>query len=115
MGSVQSKGCVRIPATLNRLLDQYGVLDADYNDALTEGRHLWVLSPQRMPVADAGRYLVIVDTERPARPAWSPSPFKATPKKRPAPTPAAQGNSTAAPSIAPARSAATAALACASG
>ena len=115
LGSVQSKGCVRIPATLNRLLDQYGVLDADYNDALTEGRHLWVLSPQRMPVADAGRYLVIVDTERPARPAWSPSPFKATPKKRPAPTPAAQGNSTAAPSIAPARSAATAALACASG
>lgn len=113
LGSVQSKGCVRIPATLNRLLDRYGVLDADYNDALSEGRRLWVLSPQRVPVADAGRYLVIVETERPARPAWSPSPFKAAPKKRP--TPAAQGSNTAAPSMAPARSAATAALACASG
>lgn len=122
LGSVQSKGCVRIPATLNRLLDQHGLLDADYEDALTEGRHLWVLSPQRTPVADAGRYLVIVDTGRARRPPWSPSPFKAGPKRKPA-APAAnsgqplpgvpQGTSTAAPSMAPARSAATASLACA--
>jgi hypothetical protein len=113
LGSVQSKGCVRIPATLNRLLDQYGVLDADYNDALTEGRRLWVLSPQRVPVADAGRYLVIVDTDRRTRPAWSPHPLRAAPKQRPAS--AVQGSSTAAPSMAPARNAATAALACANG
>lgn len=125
LGSVQSKGCVRIPATLNRLLDQHGLLDADYEDALAEGRHLWVLSPQRTPVAHAGRYLIVVDTQRAKRPAWSPSPFlKASPKRQPAPRPsssppsqpkAAQGSNTAAPSMAPARSAATASLACANG
>jgi len=75
LGSVQSKGCVRIPATLNRLLDQHGLLDADYNDALRAGQHFWVLSPQRTPVADAGRYLIVVDTARTSRPDWSPSPF----------------------------------------
>jgi hypothetical protein len=124
LGSVQSKGCIRIPASLNRLLDQHGLLDADYEDALAEGRHLWVLSPQRTPAADAGRYLIVVDTQRAKRPAWSPSPFKPRPKRKPATAPASsslapsgvpQGTSTAAPSMAPARSAATASLACANG
>lgn len=125
LGSMQSKGCVRIPATLNRLLDQYGLLDADYEDALAEGRHLWVLSPQRTPVAHAGRYLIVVDTQRAQRPDWSPSPFlKTSPKRQPAPpsggsqptqTKTPLGSNTAAPSMAPARSAATASLACANG
>ncbi len=30
IGQPASKGCVRIPAAMNRFLDQYGVLDADY-------------------------------------------------------------------------------------
>lgn len=30
LGSAQSKGCIRIPASLNRLIDCYGVLDAEY-------------------------------------------------------------------------------------
>lgn len=125
LGSVQSKGCVRIPATLNRLLDQYGLLDADYEDASAEGRQFWVLSPQRTPVAHAGRYLIVVDTQRAQRPDWSPSPFlKTSPKRQPAPPPSGarpaqpetpQGSNTAAPSMAPARSAATASLACANG
>lgn len=113
LGSVQSKGCVRIPATLNRLLDRYGVLDADYNAAAEAGRRLWLLSPQRAPVADAGRYLVIVDTAAPRHPAWSPGPSKAAPRPRAAP--GNQGSSTAAPSMAPTRSAAMASFACASG
>ena len=33
LGSAQSKGCIRIPATLNRFLDRHGVLDADYERA----------------------------------------------------------------------------------
>jgi len=74
LGSVESKGCIRIPTTLDRLLDQYGLLDADYEDAVRAGRKFWVLSPQRTPVAGAGRYLVIVDSGRSARPAWSPLP-----------------------------------------
>ena len=74
LGTVQSKGCIRIPATLNRLLDHFGVLDAGYETAIADGATLWVLSPERSPVADAGRYLVVVDSQRDVRPPWSPAP-----------------------------------------
>ncbi len=76
LGSAQSKGCIRIPATLNRLLDRYGLLDADYEQALRNGQKLWVLNPGREPVPDPGRYLIVVDTERVDRPDWSPAPFQ---------------------------------------
>jgi hypothetical protein len=71
LGTAQSKGCIRIPATLNHLLDHYGVLDAEYERLLGEGHRLWMLADDREPVDDAGRYLVIVDTQRSERPAWS--------------------------------------------
>lgn len=74
LGSVQSKGCIRIPASLNRLLDHFGVLDADYLRARAEGSPIWVLPATQTPVDDGGRYLVIVDTERTERPAWAPAP-----------------------------------------
>jgi len=65
LGQADSKGCVRIPADFNRLIDHYGLLDADYNDALHDGRHLWVLAADREPVATPGRYLVVIDTQAP--------------------------------------------------
>jgi hypothetical protein len=74
LGSPQSKGCIRIPATLNVLLDRHGVLDAEYDRLLGEGQKFWVLREDRDVVADAGRYLVVVDTRRGERPAWSPAP-----------------------------------------
>lgn len=74
LGSAQSKGCIRIPADLNRLLDHHGILDADYEQALRDGRSLWVLDPQREPVPFPGRYLIVVDSGRMARPDWSPAP-----------------------------------------
>ena len=74
LGSAQSKGCIRIHASLNTFLDRHAILDADYEGALADGRSLWVLSPDREPVLTPGRYLVIVDTQRPTRPAWSPLP-----------------------------------------
>lgn len=76
LGSAQSKGCIRIPASLNRLLDHYGILDADYEQALRDGRKLWVLDAQREPVTDPGRYLIVVESGRQDRPDWSPAPFK---------------------------------------
>jgi hypothetical protein len=82
LGSAQSKGCVRIPASLNRWLDRYGVLDAAYNALVDAGHKPWVLAPDREPVPDAGRYLVVVDTQRQQRPEWSPAPF--LPHRRPA-------------------------------
>lgn len=82
LGTVQSKGCVRIPAALNKLLDHYGILDADYERGVDAGENLWMLAPDRDPVMDAGRYLVIVDSERKVRPDWSRVPSR--PQRRPA-------------------------------
>lgn len=84
LGSVQSKGCIRIPATFNRLLDRFGLLDADYEKARREGKHFWALLPDRIAVAGAGRYLIVVDSQRSERPDWSPAPFR--PHRQPAPT-----------------------------
>jgi hypothetical protein len=75
LGSIQSKGCIRIPGSLNRFLDHYGVLDADYERAVQGGRHLWVLDPQRRTVANPGRYLVVIESGRQNRPDWSPMPY----------------------------------------
>lgn len=74
LGRPRSKGCIRIPASLNVLLDRHGLLDAEYEHALSQGRRFWVLRPDRQPVASAGKYLVIVDSARKVRPPWSPVP-----------------------------------------
>jgi hypothetical protein len=83
LGSVQSKGCIRIPATLNKLIDHYGLLDAAYNQTLREGHTLWMLDAQREPVPDPGRYVIVVDSERQDRPEWAPAPF--LPHRKPIP------------------------------
>ncbi len=74
LGTRQSKGCIRIPATLNRLLDRYGVLDAEYDRLVRLGQHFWVLEDERQPVPGAGRYVVVLDSGRQERPDWSPAP-----------------------------------------
>ncbi len=71
LGSAQSKGCIRIPASLNRLLDQYGVLDADYEQGVAAGKTYWMLAPQRQSTPWSGRYLIVVDTYRTERPLWA--------------------------------------------
>ncbi len=76
LGSVQSKGCVRVPASLNRFIDRHGILDAAYEDALAAGDNFWVLSRTRVLTLHPGRYLVIVDSQRTHRPSWSPDPFR---------------------------------------
>ena len=68
LGTRQSKGCIRIPATLNVFIDRYGLLDADYEKAAAQGRHLWVLRADRQPTPWSGRYLVIVDSRQVRRP-----------------------------------------------
>ncbi len=71
LGTAQSKGCIRIPATLDVLLDRYGILDADYETATAEGETFWVIPGNRQPTQWSGRYLVIVDSGITARPAWA--------------------------------------------
>jgi len=72
LGSPMSKGCIRIPATLNIFIDRHGLLDADYEQAMADGKKLWVIRPDRIPTPWSGRYLVIVDSGSVLRPAWSP-------------------------------------------
>ena len=74
LGAPRSKGCIRVPASFNDFIDRRGVLDADYEQALAAGRDFWVLRPEREATRWPGRYLVVVDSERGARPAWSPAP-----------------------------------------
>ena len=74
LGLPQSKGCIRIPASLNQLIDHYGLLDADYEEATTKSSISAVLDPGRTPTPWSGRYLIIVDSRRAARPDWSPIP-----------------------------------------
>ena len=75
LGTRQSEGCIRIPATLNIFIDHYGILDGDYERAMARGRNFWVLSPDREPTPWSGRFLVVVDSGRKAKPAWSlPTP-----------------------------------------
>ena len=101
LGRAESKGCIRIPATLNVFLDRYGVLDADYEQAVAAGRSLWVLRPDRQPLPWPGRYLIIVDSHLAQRPAWAPlpgvKPAPAKPESSPqAFKPGAQGGRAAA-------------------
>jgi hypothetical protein len=72
LGRARSKGCIRIPATLNTFIDRYGLLDAGYEAEMKSGRQFWVLRPDRESTPWSGLYLVVVDSEREARPYWSP-------------------------------------------
>jgi hypothetical protein len=74
LGTAQSKGCIRIPASLNVFLDRHGILDADYEEEMAAGETFWVLPKVRDATPWSGKYLVIVDTGRNARPEWSPLP-----------------------------------------
>jgi hypothetical protein len=88
LGQVASEGCIRIPATLNRFLDHYGLLDADYEAARVSGEEFWVLKHDRQVIPWPGRYMVIIDSKTVERPPWSPVPTlihtsKMAPKLRP--------------------------------
>ncbi|MGU7815959.1 hypothetical protein [Burkholderia sp. AW49-1] len=74
LGIRHSKGCVRIPASLNTFLDTHGILDDDYQARVEAGKSLWVLRRDRDITPIAGRYLAVIDSARKTRPAWSPAP-----------------------------------------
>ena len=81
-GSAQSKGCIRIPATLNAFIDRHGILDQDYENAMTAGKTFWVISKDRKGTPFSGKFLLVVDTKRSERPAWSPVPLGPSIAKR---------------------------------
>jgi hypothetical protein len=77
LGRADSKGCIRIPAALNRFIDRYGLIDADYEPVFARGERLWLPLPGRTPVPWPGRYLVVIDSSAKSRPAWAiPEPAR---------------------------------------
>lgn len=63
LGRTASKGCIRVPATMNEFLDKYGILDTDYEAAAAEDpRVAAVLRPDRTPTPLAGHALVVIDS-----------------------------------------------------
>ena len=71
LGRPRSKGCVRIPASLDAFLDRYGMLDADYEQAIAAGQEFWQLPRAREITRWPGRYLVVIDSGRTRRPTWA--------------------------------------------
>jgi hypothetical protein len=74
LGEVHSKGCIRIPASLNVFLDRYGLLDLHYLANPEKATVKWVLRADRKTTLSPGRFLVVIESPRDARPDWAPSP-----------------------------------------
>ena len=70
LGNARSKGCIRISASLNELIDRYGLLDADYLELMKRGAHFWVMRSDRESVNNPGRYLVVIDSKALKQPEW---------------------------------------------
>jgi hypothetical protein len=81
LGTPQSKGSIRIPASLDRLIDRCGLLDAGDDKTGREGKPGAVPGPGCDATAFAGRYLIVVDSGRNERPEWNPRPY--IPHRRP--------------------------------
>ena len=59
LGTVQSMGCIRIPAQFNRFLDIHGVLDREYEESV---KAKYVLLAKREPIPFAGKFVVVIDS-----------------------------------------------------
>lgn len=66
LGTVQSKGCIRITSRFNKFLDYYGILDREYE---TSVKAKYVLLANRSPVSFAGKFIVVIDSEEFRKPA----------------------------------------------
>ena len=74
VGTPQSEGCIRIPATLNTFLDQYGILDAAYEADIPNGKAAWVFRKSRTPTPWSGAWFIVVDSGTGSRPPWAALP-----------------------------------------
>jgi len=62
LGSVQSKGCVRISGKLNVFLDDLGALDHFYVERIAEPKFKAIISKQYLPHGFEGRFLLVADS-----------------------------------------------------
>jgi hypothetical protein len=66
LGGMDSKGCVRVSADMNRFLDRRSILDRHYERLASEKPDLWLLAPDRTPVSAPGSFMVVGDTSQAA-------------------------------------------------
>jgi len=66
LGTIDSKGCIRITAQFNRFLDYHGILDKEYE---TSAKAKYVLLAKRDPLPLAGKFIVVIDSGEFQRPA----------------------------------------------
>jgi hypothetical protein len=64
LGRTDSKGCVRISQGLNRFLDNYAILDRNYEEWARSRPDSWLLRKDRTPVSYPGKFLIIGDSSR---------------------------------------------------
>lgn len=57
LGTPQSQGCVRVHESVNKFIDNFGILDKHF-----EEEKYWALSKDRQPVENAGSYILVIDT-----------------------------------------------------
>ncbi len=62
LGRVDSKGCIRISAKMNKFLDHYGLLDKEYEANKDKKAVAWLLKSDREPALHAGTYLLVGDS-----------------------------------------------------
>jgi len=63
LGMIDSKGCIRISAKLNKFLDYYGILDKEYYENNGSCKAVsWLLKPNSQPIAFVGKYLLVSDS-----------------------------------------------------
>ena len=74
LGTVQSKGCIRISARFNRFLDRYGILDRAYEENM---KARYVLSSARNTIPFAGQFVVVIDSGK-SQPASAEAGFHIT-------------------------------------
>ena len=61
LGRVDSKGCIRISAKLNRFLDHFGIIDKEYEE-WNSAKKIWLLKADREPANYAGKYVLVGDS-----------------------------------------------------
>jgi len=64
LGKPVSKGCIRISAELNEFLDQYWLIDRDYERNKHPQKVQWLLRKNRTPVFYQGEYLIVSDSSK---------------------------------------------------
>lgn len=66
IGRPASKGCIRVPAAMNKFMDRHGVLDEDYERAArVDPAFRAILPKDRVPTPLAGDALIVFDSSLP--------------------------------------------------